>query len=248
ALGYYKYAGFFANTVDTLLGTNWNNFSILLPIGISFFTFTQIAFLVDCYQKGTREYRFVHYGLFVTYFPHLVAGPILHHAQMMPQFRSTRTYRLDAGNFAGGVAIFALGLFKKIILADGISPYADAVFDAADSGVALDRSEAWLGPLAYTFQLYFDLSGYSDMALGLSWMFNIRLPFNFDSPYRATSISEFWRRWHMSLSAFLRDYLYIALGGNRLGAIRRYATLAVTMLLGLRGLGATCSARSVANG
>lgn len=231
-LAYFKYANFFVANLNAVLGTNWLMGKVLLPVGISFFTFTQIAFLADAYQKGVREYKFTHYGLFVTYFPHLIAGPVLHHSQMMPQFGDDRTYHWNGAHIAGGLAIFALGLFKKVVLADGISPYADAVFRPADAGLLPDFHEAWLGAFAYTFQIYFDFSGYSDMAVGLSWMFNVRLPFNFNSPYRATSISDFWRRWHMSLSTFLRDYLYIALGGNRHGAVRRYANLATTMVLG----------------
>ncbi len=231
-LGYFKYANFFIDNLNAALGTHWDIGRVILPIGISFFTFTQIAFLADAWRKGIREYKFVHYGLFVTYFPHLIAGPVLHHAQMMPQFRQAATYRFNGGNFSAGLAIFALGLFKKIVLADGISPFADAIFLAADAGLSPDFAEAWLGAIAYTLQLYFDFSGYSDMAIGLSWMFNVRLPFNFNSPYRATNISDFWRRWHMSLSQFLRDYLYIALGGNRHGTVRRYANLMITMVLG----------------
>ncbi len=231
-LGYFKYANFFADSLAALLGADWQLARITLPIGISFFTFTQIAFLADAYQKGVREYRFIHYGLFVTYFPHLIAGPVLHHAQMMPQFGEASTYRPALGNIAGGMAIFALGLLKKVVLADGISPYADAVFDGTAAGASPDVVEAWLAALTYTFQLYFDFSGYSDMAIGLSWIFNIRLPYNFDSPYRALNISDFWRRWHMSLSAFLRDYLYVPLGGNRHGPGRRYLNLFITMLLG----------------
>ena len=231
-LGYFKYANFFVDNLNTALDLDWSNAKILLPIGISFFTFTQIAFLADSHLKGTRESNFFHYGLFVTYFPHLVAGPVLHHAQMMPQFKPAQTYRFDQANFVAGMTIFAIGLFKKIVLADGISPYADAVFKPSDAGLHPQFSESWLGVLAYTFQLYFDFSGYSDMAIGLSWMFNIRLPFNFDSPYKATSISDFWRRWHISLSNFLRDYLYIAMGGNRFGNRRRYINLMATMVLG----------------
>lgn len=231
-LAYYKYAGFLVTNFNVVTGAHWDLGQIILPIGISFFTFTQIAFLVDAYVKGVREPSFVHYGLFVTYFPHLVAGPVLHHAQMMPQFALANTYRFNFTNFGVGLGIFALGMFKKVVLADGISPYADAVFNAADGGLAITVEEAWLGALAYTLQLYFDFSGYSDMAVGLSWMLNIRLPFNFNSPYRATSISDFWRRWHISLSNFLRDYLYIALGGNRRGEARRYANLLTTMVLG----------------
>ena len=231
-LSYFKYANFFIENLNDALGSNWDIGRVILPIGISFFTFTQIAYLVDTWHKGLREYKFVHYGLFVTYFPHLIAGPVLHHAQMMPQFKDAATYRFNPGNFTAGLAIFALGLFKKVVLADGVSPYADAIFKAADAGTSPDFQEAWLGAIAYTFQLYFDFSGYSDMAIGLSWMFNVRLPFNFNSPYKATNISDFWRRWHMSLSQFLRDYLYIALGGNRKGVFSRYANLMVTMVLG----------------
>lgn len=231
-LAYFKYAGFLVANINALLHLNWSLGNIILPIGISFFTFTQIAFLADTYLKGTKEYKFIHYGLFVTYFPHLIAGPVLHHAQMMPQFKESATYRLALSNIAAGLFIFAIGLFKKIILADGVSPYADAVFNASGAGQQPDVFEAWIGTLAYTFQLYFDFSGYSDMAIGLSWMFNIRLPYNFDSPYKALNISDFWRRWHMTLSKFLRDYLYIPLGGNQKGPLRRYVNLLLTMLLG----------------
>ncbi len=216
-LAYFKYANFFIASLDAALGIDWQIGRVILPIGISFFTFTQIAFLADSWKKGVREVKFIHYGLFVTYFPHLIAGPVLHHAQMMPQFRLPQTYRIDGGQLVGGLAIFALGLFKKVVLADGIAPFANAVFNPADAGHAVDAVEGWIGALAYTLQLYFDFSGYSDMAIGLSWMFNVRLPFNFDSPYRAANISDFWRRWHMTLSAFLRDYLYVPLGGNRKG-------------------------------
>lgn len=231
-LAYFKYANFFVANLDALLGTHWGPLKVILPIGISFYTFTQIAYLVDTWARKVNEARPIHYGLFVTYFPHLVAGPVLHHAQMMPQFADAAVYRFDAARFFGGLCIFALGLFKKVVIADGIAPYADAVFRPADAGLVPSTEEAWIGALAYTFQLYFDFSGYSDMAIGLSWMFNICLPFNFDSPYKALNISDFWRRWHISLSTFLRDYLYIALGGNRKGKVRRYVNLALTMVLG----------------
>lgn len=231
-LGYFKYVNFFVDNLNVMLGFDWQFGRVILPIGISFFTFTQIAFLADTWQKGVKEYKFVHYGLFVTYFPHLIAGPVLHHAQMMPQFRAASTYRFDSANFVAGLTIFALGLIKKIVLADGVAAYADPVFLAADAGVSPDFYESWLAACAYTFQLYFDFSGYSDMAIGLSWMLNVRLPFNFDSPYKATNISDFWRRWHMTLSQFLRDYLYISLGGNRQGTFRRYSNLMTTMVLG----------------
>jgi alginate O-acetyltransferase complex protein AlgI len=231
-LGYFKYANFFLDSFEAVLAVHFNLARILLPIGISFFTFTQIAFLADAYQKGVREYEPAHYGLFVTYFPHLIAGPVLHHSQMMPQFQNAATYRFQFSNLSAGTAIFCLGLVKKIVIADGISPFADAVFNATGAGGTPTCFDAWLGALAYTFQLYFDFSGYSDMAIGLSWMLNIRLPYNFNSPYKSLNITDFWRRWHMTLSAFLRDYLYIVLGGNRRGAARRYFNLAATMVLG----------------
>lgn len=231
-LGYYKYANFFVESANQLAGTDWQFTSIVLPLGISFFTFTQIAFLVDARRGAAKEYHFAHYLLFVTYFPHLIAGPILQHRQMMPQFADPKVYRLDPTNLAVGFSVFSLGLAKKVLLADNLAVYADPVFGAASHGVVLTFWEAWAGALAYSLQLYFDFSAYSDMAIGLSRLFGIQIPLNFDSPYKATSFIDFWRRWHMSLSAFLRDYLYIPLGGNRLGEARRYANILATMLLG----------------
>jgi D-alanyl-lipoteichoic acid acyltransferase DltB (MBOAT superfamily) len=231
-LGYFKYANFFLANLNAVLGTSASLGGIVLPLGISFFTFTQIAYLADAYQGKAREYSFIHYGLFVTYFPHLIAGPILHHREMMPQFAQAQTYRVDYGNLAAGLTIFVMGLFKKVIIADGVARYVGPVFDAPQAGIALTFLEAWCGALAYTFQLYFDFSGYSDMAVGLSLMFGIRLPVNFHSPYKAVNIIDFWRRWHMTLSRFLRDYLYVPLGGNRKGPARRYLNLMATMLLG----------------
>ena len=228
-LAYFKYADFFIHSVNALTQAEWPLLNVILPIGISFFTFTQIAFLVDTYQGKVSEYRFVHYLLFVTYFPHLIAGPVLHHKEMMPQFDQPSTYRLSSANIAVGLAIFAFGLAKKVLIADNLAPHAGFFFDQRDAPSLL---VAWGGVLAYTFQLYFDFSGYSDMAIGLSRLFGIRLPLNFNSPYKADSIIEFWRRWHMTLSRFLRDYLYIALGGNRHGPLRRYLNLGATMLLG----------------
>lgn len=231
ALAYFKYANFFVDNLNVALGLHWSFARVVLPIGISFFTFTQIAYLVDTHQGKVRETNPIHYLLFVTYFPHLIAGPILHHAEMMPQFRDHATFRFNRENFLSGTVVFLIGLFKKVVLADGIQPYVSPVFDAP-LGQALTGVEAWGGALAYTLQLYFDFSGYSDMAIGLSRMFNIELPLNFDSPYKARNIAEFWRRWHMTLSRFLRDYLYIPLGGNRHGMPRRYLNLMTTMLLG----------------
>jgi len=231
-LGYFKYTNFFIDSANHFFGHNISALNIILPLGISFFTFTQIAFLVDVYRGIARETNFIHYLLFVTYFPHLIAGPVLHHKQMMPQFANPLTYRINTENVSVGLTIFVLGLSKKVFIADNLAEYATPIFNTAASGEVLMMLEAWVGALAYTLQLYFDFSGYSDMAIGISLMFNVRLPLNFDSPYKSTSIIDFWRRWHMTLSAFLRDYLYFPLGGNRKGTLRRYTNLIVTMLLG----------------
>jgi alginate O-acetyltransferase complex protein AlgI len=226
-LGIFKYAGFFAANLGALFSTSIA-VKILLPVGISFYTFTQIAFLVDAYRGHVARYALPHYALFVTYFPHLIAGPILHHRDMIPQFERAESKRPDAHLILCGLIIFGIGLFKKTGLADGIQPLVALAFGPT----APSFDQAWIGALAYTFQLYFDFSGYSDMAIGISLMFGIFLPLNFDSPYKAASIVEFWRRWHMTLSAFLRDYLYIPLGGNRRGCVLRYVNLMITMLLG----------------
>ncbi len=231
-LAYYKYANFFVGNINALTGTSWGLEEIVLPLGISFFTFTQIAFLVDTYQGKVKEYSLIHYTLFVTYFPHLIAGPVLHHKEMMPQFGHASTYRFSYENIAVGATIFFIGLFKKVIVADSIAIYVGPVFAAPATGVELSFIDAWGGALCYTLQLYFDFSGYSDMAIGLSRMFGVVLPLNFHSPYKAVNIIDFWRRWHMTLSRFLRDYLYIPLGGNRKGKARRHLNLMATMLLG----------------
>ncbi|SIO01045.1 D-alanyl-lipoteichoic acid acyltransferase DltB, MBOAT superfamily [Bradyrhizobium erythrophlei] len=226
-LGIFKYAGFLAANFNALFSTGIT-LHILLPVGISFYTFTQIAFLVDAYRGNVARYALPHYALFVTYFPHLIAGPILHHKDMIPQFERAETKRPDAHLILCGLIIFAIGLFKKTCLADGIQPLVSLAFGPN----APTFDQAWIGALAYTFQLYFDFSGYSDMAIGISLMFGIFLPLNFNSPYKARNIIDFWRRWHMTLSQFLRDYLYIPLGGNRHGRILRYVNLMITMLLG----------------
>ncbi len=235
-LCYYKYANFFLTSANSFTGGHLSLGDIILPLGISFFTFTQVAFLVDTYQGKVKEYNFVHYVLFVTYFPHLIAGPVLHHKEMMPQFAHTSTYKINWENVATGLLLFTLGLCKKVLWADSLAPFATAIFEGTQHGMAIGTLptiyEAWSGALAYTLQIYFDFSGYTDMALGIALMFNIRLPINFNSPYQSTSIIEFWRRWHITLSTFLRDYLYIPLGGNRKGKVRRYLNLMATMLLG----------------
>jgi alginate O-acetyltransferase complex protein AlgI len=231
-LGWFKYADFLIANWNLLLDQRAGLLHLLLPLGISFFTFTQIAFLVDTWKAEASEPRFSHYLLFVTYFPHLIAGPVLHHREMMPQFNEAATYRFRWSDVAVGSAIFALGLFKKTVLADGVAPHVGAAFRAAAAGETIHLFGAWGAALAYTMQLYFDFSGYSDMAIGLSRLFGVRLPLNFASPYKARNISDFWRRWHMTLSRFLRDYLYVPLGGNRQGPARRYLNLILTMFLG----------------
>jgi alginate O-acetyltransferase complex protein AlgI len=231
-LAYFKYANFFIGNINDVAGTQWSLGEIILPLGISFFTFTQIAFLADTYQGKVKEYNFIHYALFVTYFPHLIAGPILHHKEMMPQFAKRNVCYINWDNLSAGCSVFVLGLAKKVLIADSMALFSTPIFNNVASGGQPTLFESWIGVLAYTLQLYFDFSGYSDMAIGLSLMFNVRLPMNFNSPYKATSIIDFWRRWHMTLSRFLRDYLYIPLGGSRNGKAQRYLNLMVTMLLG----------------
>jgi alginate O-acetyltransferase complex protein AlgI len=231
-LAYFKYAGFFIQTTASLSGLDLTVTNIILPLGISFFTFTQITYLVDAHNGEVESYSPHHFILFVTYFPHLIAGPLLHHREMIKQFQNSHTFKLNFDNIARGSSLFAIGLFKKVVLADGIATYVGPVFNAPSAGVAVSFIEAWGGALAYALQLYYDFSGYCDMAIGASLMFGIRLPLNFNSPYKATSVVDFWHRWHMTLSRFLRDYLYIPLGGNRLGTPRRYVNVLTTMLLG----------------
>jgi alginate O-acetyltransferase complex protein AlgI len=232
ALGYYKYANFFTDSLNATINSNFNLEKIILPLAISFFTFQQITYLIDAHRGKTREYDFMHYCLFVSFFPQLIAGPIVHHKEMMPQFLNSKKYRLEVSHLSVGITIFIIGLFKKVVFADNIAIHATPVFDAAETGMLLTFFEAWGGALAYTFQLYFDFSGYSDMAIGLARMFGIVLPVNFYSPYKANNIIEFWKRWHITLSRFLREYLYVPLGGNRKGQTRRYVNLMTTMLLG----------------
>jgi alginate O-acetyltransferase complex protein AlgI len=230
-LCYFKYTNFIFDSVNMLTGAPLPFVNIILPLGISFFTFQQIAYLVDVMRGARVERDIVSYTLFVSFFPHLIAGPLVHHAEMIPQFKRGRTGR-SAVLAARGLAIFAAGLFKKVVIADNLAQFVSPVFAHLDAGGGVTTSWAWLATLAYSLQIYFDFSGYSDMAVGLALLFGIRLPVNFRSPYQAASIIEFWRRWHITLSRFLRDYLYIPLGGNRLGEQRRYINLLVTMLLG----------------
>jgi len=231
-IGYFKYANFFVESLNSATSSTYHLETIILPLAISFFTFQQIAYLVDAYKGKAREYNFLHYVLFVTFFPQLIAGPIVHHKEMMSQFSKKHIYKFSYNTLSIGLTIFLLGLFKKVVLADTAALYANPVFESAANGDPLTFFVAWGGALSYTFQLYFDFSGYSDMAIGIARMFGIKLPLNFNSPYKAVSIIEFWKRWHMTLSRFLRDYLYIPLGGSKCSKARRYSNLMLTMLLG----------------
>jgi D-alanyl-lipoteichoic acid acyltransferase DltB (MBOAT superfamily) len=228
-LGYFKYADFFIENFNGISGANIQPLNLLLPLAISFFTFQQIAYLVDSYKGLTKEYDFLNYALFVTFFPQLIAGPIVHHKEMMPQFASTYNLVKKYRNIALGLFIFSIGLFKKVVIADTFAVWATNGFDNA---VTLNLIEAWATSLSYTFQLYFDFSGYTDMAIGAALLFNIKLPINFNSPYKALNIQDFWRRWHITLSRFLRDYVYIPLGGNKISSFRTYSNLLATFVIG----------------
>lgn len=231
-LAYFKYLGFLVDNLNAVFGLPIVVTAIALPLGISFITFQKIGYLSDIHGGQPAERSPVNFLLFVSFFPQLIAGPIVHHRQVLPQFAKARIGGPDPIDMCVGLTLFSIGLFKKTMFADPIGAHANLVFDAAARGMALSPTEAWLGALAYTFQLYFDFSGYSDMAIGLARMFGIRLPINFASPYQSCSIIDFWRRWHVTLSRFLRDYVYIPLGGNRHGPIRRFVNVYVVMLVG----------------
>ncbi|NOQ76730.1 MAG: MBOAT family protein [Methylococcaceae bacterium] len=228
-LGYYKYSLFLASNLNYLFDTNFHLNSIILPLAISFFTFQQIAYLVDAY-RGEAEYKFLHYSLFVIFFPQLIAGPIVHHKEIIPQFN--QKYKDYSKHITIGLTIFFIGLFKKVVIADNLSVDANLVFSAAENGYLVTFFEAWQGSLSYTLQLYFDFSGYADMAIGSARLFGIKLPDNFNSPYKSKNIIDFWRRWHMTLSRFLRDYIYIPLGGNRKGNTKKQLFIMITMVIG----------------
>lgn len=228
-LGYYKFANFFIENINLIPGVSIPYLDVILPLGISFFTFQQIAYLVDSYRGLTKEFNPFSYGVFVSFFPQLIAGPIVHHQEMMPQFESKTTYSPNFFNLSKGMYIFMLGLAKKTIIADNLAPVVSAGYGAYDS---LSTMESWATSLCYSMQLYFDFSGYSDMAIGLGLLFNIQIPINFNSPYKSSNIQEFWRRWHITLSRFLRDYLYIPLGGSHRGESTTWVNLVITFLLG----------------
>jgi alginate O-acetyltransferase complex protein AlgI len=228
-LAYFKYADFLIGNLNTLVDSDYSLPKIVLPLAISFFTFQQIAYLVDNYHTEAREQSFVNYALFISFFPQLIAGPIVHHKEMMPQFGFRPGMQQRYRNISLGLFIFSIGLFKKAILADTFAQWATLGFDEKST---LGFLEAWITSFSYTFQLYFDFSGYTDMAIGAALLFNIKLPINFNSPYKALTIQDFWRRWHITLSRFLRDYLYIPLGGNRYSQWRTCINLMITFILG----------------
>jgi alginate O-acetyltransferase complex protein AlgI len=235
-LAYFKYADFLIGIVDDVSGAQWPFLHIVLPLGISFFTFQKIAYLVDIHRGAAQPGRLLEFALFVFFFPQLISGPIVHHSEIMPQLRllpkrypEPRHYFDD---LAVGFTLMLIGLVKKVVIADQLAPGSSPVFELAAGGRTIGFALAIQAALSFAGQLYFDFSGYSDMAIGLARMFGIRMPANFNSPYQAQSIVEFWRRWHMTLSRFLRDYVYIPLGGNRGGTWRRYRNLMTVMLIG----------------
>jgi len=230
-LGYFKYFNFFLTNLNTVAGTHWTVGSIVLPLGISFFTFQKIAYLIDASRGQVRETKFLDFALFVLFFPQLIAGPIVHHGEFIPQLRDRLPLRFDPRKTLLGGALFAFGLFQKVVIADTLAPMADSTFGLAANEVHLKLVEAWAGVFAYSIQLLYDFSGYSHMALGLALMLGFKLPVNFLAPYSAGSIIEFWRRWHITLSSFLRDYVYIPLGGSRHGFRRQMGSLFVTMAI-----------------
>lgn len=227
-LGYFKYSDFFITNINQLFDADFSLLYLALPLAISFFTFQQIAYLIDAYRGETKKYIFLNYCLFVTFFPQLIAGPIVQHHEIMPQFADEEKKKINLQNIAMGIFIFCIGLFKKVVIADTFAIWATKGFDQMES---LTFVEGWLVSLSYTFQLYFDFSGYTDMAMGAALLFNIKLPVNFNSPYKALNIQDFWRRWHITLSRFLTSYLYIPLGGNRKGKVRTYVNIMIIFLV-----------------
>ncbi len=232
ALGFFKYANFFLDNLYAVAGATAPRLDIVLPLGISFFIFQKISYLADLRRGDRHIYPLADYCLFVFFLPQLIAGPIVRHNEIIPQFDAPPRRPEMWENLARGAMLFVVGLMKKVAIADTLAPNVDMLFGKAAAGTPLNFAEGWAAAVSFALQIYFDFSGYSDMAIGLARMFGFRLPFNFDAPYRAASIREFWRRWHMTLSRFLRDYLYIPLGGNRRGGLRQAVNVVVTMLLG----------------
>ncbi|MCQ2030734.1 MBOAT family O-acyltransferase [Stutzerimonas zhaodongensis] len=207
-LGYYKYTGFLFGSLDSVLGLGWSVGDIILPLAISFFTFQQVAYLVDAHDGEVSEHDFVNYCLFISFFPQLIAGPITHHGEMLKQFKDGSTFRPRIDSISLGITVFVLGLFKKVIIADPLGANASPIFAVAADGTVPALYDAWFGALTYTLQIYFDFSGYSDMAIGLGLMFGLRLPVNFNSPFKAHNVIDYWSRWHMTLTRFLTAYIY----------------------------------------
>jgi alginate O-acetyltransferase complex protein AlgI len=228
-LGFFKYTNFFLTNINYCFSTQVSLLNLIIPVGISFYTFMQIAWLVDIYRHGGFRYSFIDYCLFVTFFPYVISGPIANHKEIIPQFESENAGKFNTANLCRGLFIFAIGLFKKTAIADTLAIIANGGFDAAS---LLSFTEAWLTSLSFTMQLYFDFSGYTDMAIGIALVFNINIPANFNSPYKALDIREFWHRWHITLSRFLREYIYIPLGGNRSGEMKTLINLMLTFLIG----------------
>ena len=227
-LGYYKYRDFFFENINVVFGTNFALHHLILPLGISFFTFQQLSYVIDCYHGKVPAYTFVEYAIFVSYFPPLIAGPIVLHDELIPQFQDPEKRRINFDNFAPGLMAFAFGLAKKVLIADTFGKAVD--WSYANVG-ALNSTDALLIIFAYTMQIYFDFSGYCDMANGIAKMMNITLPANFNSPYKALTIADFWKRWHMTLTRFFSNYVYIPLGGNRKGAAKTYRNMMVVFLV-----------------
>ncbi|MGE5391488.1 MAG: MBOAT family O-acyltransferase [Deltaproteobacteria bacterium] len=227
-LFYFKYFNFFIENVNVLFQSSFELKNIILPLGISFLTFQQIAYAVDSYRGETADYRFLDYAVFVAFFPRLVAGPIVLHGEIIPQLNEAKNHSINYGNFSYGILMFAVGLAKKVFIADLFANAVGWGFGSVGSLTALD---AVIVMLSYTFQIYFDFSSYTDMALGIGLMFNIRLPINFNSPYKALSIQDFWKRWHLTLTRFLTKYLYLPLGGNRKGRGRTYVNIMIVFLV-----------------
>ena len=228
-LGYFKYADFFIKNTNFFFNFEFAELKLALPLAISFFTLQQVAYLIETFRGKVKENSFLNYGVFVTFFPQLISGPIVYHREIMGQFTLIKNKIVNTDNISLGLLIFSIGFFKKVVIADTFAIWAS---DGFDNPEILTFYKSWVTTLSYTFQIYFDFSGYTDMALGIALLFNIKLPINFNSPYKATNIQDFWRRWHITLSRFLRDYIYIPLGGSRQSSLKTYSNLILTFIIG----------------
>lgn len=228
-LGYFKYADFFIKNTNYFFNLEFTELKLALPLAISFFTLQQVAYLIETFRGKIKENSFLNYSVFVTFFPQLISGPIVYHREIMGQFTLIKNKIVNTDNISFGLLIFSIGFFKKVVIADTFAVWAS---DGFDNPEILTFYKSWVTTLSYTFQIYFDFSGYTDMALGIALLFNIKLPINFNSPYKATNIQDFWRRWHITLSRFLRDYIYIPLGGSRQSSLKTYSNLILTFIIG----------------